>query len=87
MQKFLPPLCLLMALATAIAGFTLAALPRPQPTVELHQATLDQDDQHREILENKLQKSRHVRKYLIGGLLTCSVVFTVAAFRTMRPTQ
>ncbi len=87
MHKLLPPLCLLMALATAIAGFTLASLPRPQPTVALHEATLGQDDQHREVLENKLQKDRRLRTYLVAGLLTCTVVFTVAAFRTMRPSR
>lgn len=87
MNKVLPPLCLLMALASAIAGFTLVALPRPQPSVQLHEATLGQDDQHREVLENKLQKDRRIRTYLIAGLLTCSVVFVAGAFRAMRPAQ
>lgn len=87
MHKALPPLCLLMALATAIAGFTLASLPQPQPSVELHEVTLGQDDQHRELLENKLRKDRNARTYLIAGLLTCSVVFVVAAFRSMRPSR
>ena len=87
MNKVLPPLCLVLALATAIAGFTLVALPRPQPSVRLHEATLGQDDQHREVLENELQKDRRIRTYLIVGLLTCSVVFVFGAFRTMRPSK
>lgn len=85
MHKVLPPLCLLMALASAITGFTLVSLPRPQPGVELHEATIGQNDQQREMLENRLRRDRRTRTYLISGLLTCSVVFTVAAFRSMRP--
>ena len=87
MHKYLPLLCLLIALAMAIAGFTLASLPKPQPSVALHEATVGQDDQHRELLENRLRKDRRVRTYLIAGLLTFSVVFTVAGFRSMRPSR
>lgn len=87
MNRFLPPLCLLMALAMAISGFTLASLPRPQPSIELHEATIGQDDQQRELLEKRLRRDRRMRTYLIASLLTCSVVFTVAAFRSMRPSR
>lgn len=83
MNRWLPPLCLVTALAAFIAGFALLAAGLPEPDVRLHQARVGGDEQHRQLLEAELQHRRRRRKTLIGALFGTSVLLTAAAFLSM----
>lgn len=87
MHRLLPPLCLLLALATAVAGFSLLARGAPEPSVEQHQAAAAGDDQYREALEAELRRQQLKRKVLLGCLFAGSGLLIVTAFLTMRPAE
>lgn len=59
----------------------------PQPSVELHEARFNEDEEYRELLEDKLERDRNSRTFLTAGLFVCAVGFTVAGFMTMRPSR
>ena len=84
MHRFVPPLCLFVAFAMLIAGFTLWAVDPPQPSVELHRARVEADEQYRDLLEDQLSWQRLKRKVLLGALFGGSVFFAATAMLTMR---
>ena len=85
MHRFLPPLCLVLALAMAVAGFGVLAAGAPEPSVELHRAAAEGDDPYREALETQLRRQQLKRKVLMGCLFSGSGLLIVAALLTMRP--
>ena len=87
MTKVVPPLCLLLGLIAFVAGFALLAVDRPQPSIELHQARVQGDEQYRELLEDQLRRRQLWRNTSIGSLFTCGVLFTVVGFLAMKPAR
>ena len=87
MSRIIPPLCLFLALASFIAAFTLVSIDRPEPSVDLHRARIGNDEEYRELLEQKLVRDQRWRVFLTGTLFTSGVALTVAAFMTMRPAR
>lgn len=83
-SRLLPPLCLLLALAMLIVGFTLIAMGGPEDSVQLHQARAQGDELSTETLEADLRRRRLERYTLIGLLLLGSGLMTITAFRSMR---
>lgn len=87
MQRLIPPLCLLLALAMAVAAFALWAVEAPEAGIELHRARVSGDEPYRQVLEAQLKRRRWARKALLGGLFVGSGLMIVAAFLTMRPAE
>ena len=87
-SRLLPPVCLLLALAMLIVGFTLITVGGPEDSVQLHQARAEGDELSTETLEVDLRRRRMTRYALIGLLLLGSGLMTVTAFRSMgRPSH
>ncbi len=83
----LPPICLLLALATLIAAFALWNVGPPEASVELHQARTVGDEQYSDLLEAQLARRQWAHNILVGCLFASSAGFTLAAFWTMRPRE
>ena len=86
-SRLLPPLCLLLALAMLIVGFTLIVVGGPEDSVQLHQARAQGDELSTETLEADLRRKRVTRYSLIGILILGSGLMTVTAFRSMGGTS
>jgi hypothetical protein len=82
-SHLLPPLCLLLALAMLLVGFTLIAVGGPEDSVQLHQARAQGDELTTETLETDLRRKQLLRYTLIGLLLLGSGLMTMTAFRSM----
>ena len=87
MARFLPPLCLLLALAMLIAGFALLAVERPEAPIQLHAARVSGDDAYRDVLEAQLARRQFARRILVGSLFAGSVLMTALAFLAMAPSK
>ncbi len=85
MSSFLPPLCLVLALAMAIAAFAMLAVGPPEPSVELHRVTAAGDETARDALEADLERQQLQRNLLLTCLFVGSGVMIATAFVTMRP--
>ena len=85
MNRVVPPLCLLLELMLLIAGFAVLATEGPQPSVELHRATANADDDYRKVLEEQLRHDRFKRMVTIATLFGMSVVMTATGFVAMKP--
>lgn len=83
MNRLLPPLCLLLGLGSLINAFTLLATDAPEPSMTLHLARVEGDEDYRKVLEEDLEKRSVFRTILITGLFVSTGLFTVAAFLTM----
>lgn len=86
MNRLLPPLCLLLALAMLVVGFGLLAVEPPEASVELHHARVTGDEQYQEVLEAQLRRRQRIRTALLVCLFGGSALFAVLGFVTMRPT-
>ena len=86
-HQVLPPICLLLALATLIAAFALWNVDPPEASVELHKARSVGDEQYSDLLEAQLARRQWAHNVLVGCLFASSAAFTLAAFRTMRPRE
>lgn len=84
-NRIVPPLCLLLALMLLIAGFTVLATDRPQPSVELHRATAAADEEYRDLLELQLLRQRRNRTITIVATFGMAVVMAVTGFVSMKP--
>ena len=87
MARFLPPLCLLLALAMLIAGFALVAVEPPSDPLQLHAARVSGDDAVRDVLEAQVARRQLARRVLVGSLFAGSVLMTILAFLTMAPSK
>jgi len=85
MKELIPPLCLVLSLLLFIAGFAVLVIDKPQPSVELHRARVEANEQYRDVLEEQLERRRLQRKVLIGSLFGMAVIMAVVAFVVMRP--
>jgi len=84
MNRLIPPLCLILALAMAITAFALLAVGPPEPSVDLHRVTAEGDEASRDALQADLRRARFERKLLLGCLFAGGVVMIVMAFMTMQ---
>ena len=85
MHRFLPPICLFVALAMLISGFAMLMVDAPEASVDYHRARSSGDEDYADVLEASLFRRQFARKVLLGSLFGGSVVMTIAAFFTMRP--
>ena len=85
MDRYLPPLCLFLALVLLVAGFALLAMGGPEAGIELHRARVDGEDEYQEVLERQLKRRQWSHRALVGGLFAAALLSAVAAFWTMRP--
>ena len=83
--RLVSPLCLVLALISLFCAFALLAKGMPEVGVELHRARIEDNQEHQTRLEDRLKKSRWVRRVLIGGLFASSIVFVGAGFMTLNP--
>ena len=87
MNRILPPLCLLLALAMLIAGFAMCSVDAPDASVELSRARSGGDDRYGDVLEAQLKRRQLGRKVFIGGLFFGCGLMTVLAFLAMSPSD
>jgi hypothetical protein len=85
MKELIPPLCLVLSLLLFIAAFTVLAIDKPQPSVELHRARVEADEQYRNALEKQLEQRRRQRWLLIVSLFSLAVIMAIVAYVVMRP--
>ena len=87
MSRIIPPLCLLLALAMAIAGFALWTVGPPEDNIDLHRARVTGDEPYQEVLEAQLRHRQQNRKWLLGCLFAGSGLFVLLAFISMRNSE
>ena len=87
MKAIVPPLCLVLSMLLFIAGFATLSVDRPQPGVELHRARVQDDEQYRDLLEQRLERRRLQRKVLTGSLFGMAIILPIVAFIVMRPAR
>lgn len=87
MRKIVPPICLFLSLVSVICGFVLLARGGPEVNMELHRARIAGEEQHRQLLEERLGHRQLFHKLLIGGCFISAALFTVGAFAAMSPSQ
>jgi hypothetical protein len=87
MNRFLPPLCLLLALAMLIAGFALWSVDAPETSSELSRARAQGDDQYGDVLQHQLRRRQLGRRVIITGLFAGCGLMTLLAFLAMGPDQ
>jgi hypothetical protein len=85
MSKIVPPLCFLLALLAIVSAFALLAVGLPEPDIELHRARIGDDEDYRELMEQKLLRRQRQRALLIGTMFAAGAFFTAAGFVAMRP--
>jgi len=85
MNEIVPPLCLVLSVLLLVAAFAVLTMERPQPSIELHRARVENDEQYRGLLEQQLERRRLQRKVLIVSLFGMAVIVAAAAFAAMRP--
>ena len=83
MQRFLPPLCLVLCLALLVTAFALLATEGPEPNVALHRCVRDGRRGFREVLERDLTRRIWLRRALIGALFAGAAALGVGAFLTV----
>ena len=82
-KAFLPPFCLLLALALAITGFSMIAFGGPEESISLHEARASGDDLTQTTLELDLKQRQTSRVVMIGLLFAGSAAMTLIAFGSM----
>jgi hypothetical protein len=80
MQRFLPPICLVLCLALLVTAFALLASDAPEPNVALHRARVMGDEAYRDVLERDLTRRIWLRRAMIGTLFTGAAALGVGAF-------
>ncbi len=87
LRAFLPPLCLVLALAQLIVAFTLLSVGEPEVDVEIHRARVESTEEHVAALEDRLARRQWGYRGLIAGLFVGAVATTVIGFRTIGPSR
>ena len=83
LKSIVPPICLLLALALAITGFSMLAFGGPEDSVSLHAARASGDELTTSVLEQDLQKRQTARVVLIVSIFVGSGLMTFVAFLSM----
>lgn len=83
LKTFLPPICLLLALALAITGFAMIAFGAPEASVSLHEARAAGDELATSTLEQHLEDQQWSRITFITLLFVASGAMTFVAFGSM----
>lgn len=83
MKSIVPPLCLLLALALAITGFSMLAFGGPEDSVSLHAARAAGDEMTTSVLEDELRQRQTSRVVLIVSIFIGSGLMTMVAFISM----
>ncbi|MFC1758199.1 hypothetical protein ACFL2H_05460 [Planctomycetota bacterium] len=83
-KAILPPFCLLLALASAIVGFSMLAFGGPEASISLHQARAEGDELATDTLEADLAERQSNRVVMIISLFVVSGVMTIVAFGAMQ---
>ena len=83
LKSILPPVCLLLALALAVTGFSVIAFGGPEASVSLHEARASGDELTKETLEEELARQKLSRGVFITMLFVGSGVMTIVAFAAM----
>lgn len=86
LRSMFPPLCLLMALAMAVVGFSMLAFGAPDASVDLHQARAVGDELATDTLEADLEQRQTQRVVMIVSLFVGSGIMTIVAFGSMKST-
>ncbi|MEX0938620.1 MAG: hypothetical protein WDZ59_12235 [Pirellulales bacterium] len=81
--RWLPPVCMLLALVSLLAGFALLAFGQPEASVEQIGARAS-GDEIADVMEQQLDRRQLSRRVLIGCLFTAAILLTWAAFSSMR---
>ena len=84
LKSLFPPICLLLALASAIVGFSMLAFGAPEASVSLHEARAQGDELATNTLEADLAKRQTDRVVLITSLFAASGVMSIVAFGVMQ---
>ena len=84
LREIVPPLCLVLALFSLIGAFASLAVERPQPSVELHRARIQGNEEYQQVLERDLQKRRWKRVAFTGSLFSGAVILGAAGYLSMR---
>jgi hypothetical protein len=87
MRHIVPPLCLVLSLLLFIAAFAVMSLDSPQPGIEWHRARLGDDEQYRDLLEERWERRRLKHWLLIGSLFGTAVIAACLAYMSMRPSS
>jgi hypothetical protein len=82
--RWLPPVCMLLALVSLLAGFALLGFGQPEASVEQIGARASGDEIYADVMEQQLDHRQLSRRVLIGCLFTAAVLLTWAAFSAMR---
>lgn len=84
LKAIFPPICLLLALSSAIVGFSMLAFGGPEASISLHQARAQGDELATDTLEADLADRQSDRIVLITSLFVASGVMTIVAFAVMQ---
>lgn len=83
LKSVFPPICLFLALALAITGFSMLAFGGPEASVALHAARAAGDEASTDALEENLQRRKKSRMVRIVLTFAGSGVMTFVAFASM----
>jgi hypothetical protein len=85
MNKIVPPFCLVLSVFLFVAGFAFLAIDKPEPGIELHRARIGDDEEYRELLEERLERRKFRRFVSISALFGTGITSAGVAFLAMRP--
>ena len=83
-RSIFPPICLLMAIAMAVVGFSMLAFGGPDASLNLHEARVSGDELTTTTLEADLKRRQTQRVTTIVLLFVGSGVMTMVAFGAMK---
>ena len=83
-QSIFPPVCLLLAIAMAVVGFSMLAFGGPEASLDLHQARVSGDELAQSTLEADLEQRQTKRITMIVLLFVGSGAMTIVAFSSMK---
>ena len=83
-RSLFSPLCLLLAIAMAVVGFSMLAFGGPEASLSLHQARATGDELAETTLEADLDARQTQRVTMIVMLFVGSGVMTIVGFGSMQ---
>ena len=67
-RRWLPPVCLVFALALAISGFAVQSIGEPEPDMRLHRARVEGQEDYEERLEEELERRQTAKAARLAWL-------------------